>query len=192
MSFSVGSYSSTAAPAPSASSTAMLRSFQSTQRERCSAPMTRTRLLPVSRRPWAVRTAYMKPLQAAFTSMAGQRQSQLVRDHRCGRGRDAVGGVVASTKKSMSLGSMPASSMARLPATAPRRDGATDATLADAGALVNPLVGGRRVSESSSLVTIRSGTAMPQPIKRTPMSAPSPARGGASLRERLDGPRVSR
>ena len=50
-SFSFGSYSSTVAPAPSASRTAMLRSLQSTHRERCSEPITRMRLLPVSSRP---------------------------------------------------------------------------------------------------------------------------------------------
>ena len=98
----------------------MLRSVQSTQRERCSAPITSIRLLPVSKSPWAVRMAYMNPLQAALTSIAGHVRPNSVAIMGAVAGAMRSGVVVASTKKSMSDGSTKASSIARFPASTPK------------------------------------------------------------------------
>ena len=64
--------SSTTAPAPSANSTAVPRSFQSVMRESVSAPTTSARLASPQRTYLsAIDSAYMKPLQAVSTLKAG-------------------------------------------------------------------------------------------------------------------------
>ena len=167
------SQASRSAAEPSAPSTAMLRSVQSTQRDRCSAPITRTRLLPVSSRPYAVRMAYMNPLQAAFTSIAGHVRPNSAAIMGAVAGAIRSGVVVASTRKSMSEGSTKASSMARFPATTPRdfAEPPMRRSRIPVRSVIHSSVVSR-VLESSSLVTIRSGTAMPHPLKRTPMVSP--------------------
>ena len=66
-----GSGTSRAAPAPSPKSTAVLRSFQLTMRERISTPMISTRLnIPRPMKPSAVAMAYRNPEQAADRSKA--------------------------------------------------------------------------------------------------------------------------
>ena len=173
MSLTSSLYSRTHAPPPSPKRTAVLRSVQSTQPERRSAPTSRTRRVPVSIRPWAVRTPYMKPLQAALMSMAGQVAPMSAWIMAAVAGAIRSGDVVARMMKSMSAGVRPASAIALRAASAPRER------------VVPPMRRSRipvrseihssdvsRVSESSSFVTTRSGRPIPQPVKRTPMCLP--------------------
>jgi len=80
-------------------------------RERFSEPMTRI-LCCRSRGVLATRTAYMKPLQAAFTSIAAQFSPSSLASIGADAGHSRSGVVVAITRKSMSPTSSPASSMA--------------------------------------------------------------------------------
>ena len=148
----------------------MLRSLQSTQRERFSEPITRMRRAPVSSSPWATRTAYMKPLHAAFTSIAAQFKPSSFATIGAEAGHSRSGVVVARTKKSMSPTSSPASAMAFRPAMTPSET--AEPPIRRSRMPVRSVIHSSEVSsvrESSSLVTMRSGRAMPQPLKRTPI-----------------------
>ena len=170
ISLTFSSYSSTAAPPPSPRRTAVLRSLQSTQPDRCSAPISSTRLAPVSSRPWAVRTPYMNPLQAAFRSIDMQVIPRSLAIIGAVAGAMRSGVVVARMSTSMSLGLTPASFIASVPArTASSR---VELPIRRSRIPVRSLIHSSEVSrvlERSSLVTMFSGRPIPQPVKRTPI-----------------------
>ena len=144
----LGVASSTTAPAPSPNSTQVVRSVQSSRREKVSAPITSARRkAPVRSRPSAAASPNTKPEHTACTSKAAP---PVMPSAACTvtavAGKVLSGVDVASTMRSMLVGSMsPEASAARAAATArsevslARRG---DPALADAGALGDPVIGG--------------------------------------------------
>ena len=112
----------------------------------------------------------MKPLQAAFTSIAAQFSPSSFAIIGADAGISRSGVVVARTRKSMSPTRSPASSIALRPAMTPRET--AEPPMRRSRMPVRSAIHSSEVSsvrESSSFVTMRSGRAMPQPLKRTPI-----------------------
>ena len=110
-----GVLSRIAAPDPSANKMAVLRSVQSTIRDRLSVPITRMRCEPIAINPWAVIIAYTNPEHAALTSNAPQRSPRPCCTVADVAGTVRSGVVVASTRASIDSGSIPAISIASRP-----------------------------------------------------------------------------
>ena len=113
---------STTAPAPSANSTHVLRSDQSSMRVSVSAPITSAVFTVPARMNWsAMLNAYMKPEHAALTSKAMQPFApSMFCTRQAVDGKIRSGVVVPTISNSTSAPVMPAACIAREPASKAR------------------------------------------------------------------------
>ncbi len=194
--------STIAAPAPSAKSTAVVRSVRSRIEVSRSTPTTTIAPGAVGTRPPATRRPSTKPAQAACRSKDPHRNPRLSHTAAPVCGRAWSGVHVASTRRPTSSGVRPASFSASATASV-----ASDAVVSDAPAQRRAPIPERdrihssdvsRTASSSVFVTSRSGRARPRPViargstvnwrraarRRAGPRAPARRRGRAGRRAR--------